>query len=377
PGAYDIYLQDWPSWLANGSLDLVYPQVYRTTVSAYTTTLDQQLSYLTAAQRAKVAPGIRAISGTPPSEVLGMVAADRARSLAGHVFWYEAQIYDDLPGLTANYFQVPATVPQRPVDFRPPPVDREENDPGTTVTGFLILAVPNSHGGLAAIAPPTAAATDQVRFALPVPNAGLYRVQVHVPSGGGYAAAIPHRVEHAAGTSLAPVDAAATGAGGWHELGTYWFAGGTAHVEVGAVPGVVTVADAVSLLPSRFRSGAMTTVGAGTVGSAGTAELALAGRACLGGELQLQAGSLAAAAPLAFVLGFLPAATPMFGGTLTLAPVGSTFALAGPTGRAAWMVPLPFVPALHGLAVRAQALGLDATATGGVVLTNGVATSLP
>ena len=121
-------LQDWPAWLSSGALDLVYPQVYRTTASSYITTLDQQLTALPVALRSKVAPGIRAVAGTPTSEVLGMVAADRARSLPGHVFWYMEELYDDLPGLTANYFTAAAAVPQRPANWRPPSVEREEND---------------------------------------------------------------------------------------------------------------------------------------------------------------------------------------------------------------------------------------------------------
>ncbi|MBL8896204.1 MAG: family 10 glycosylhydrolase, partial [Planctomycetes bacterium] len=56
PGAYDNFLQDWPQWVSSGSLDLVYPQVYRTTLSSYVTTLDQQLAYVSTPLRGKVAP---------------------------------------------------------------------------------------------------------------------------------------------------------------------------------------------------------------------------------------------------------------------------------------------------------------------------------
>ncbi|MEQ1631285.1 MAG: family 10 glycosylhydrolase, partial [Planctomycetota bacterium] len=155
PGSYDTYLQDWPQWVTSSSIDLVYPQVYRTTLTSYVTTLDQQLAAVPVAQRSKIAPGIRAISGTPTSEVLGMVAADRARNLPGHVFWYAEGLYDDLPSLTSQYFTAPAAVPLRPLGWRPVPTVRQDNDPTTTTNGFTVFATNGANGGTAALAAPT------------------------------------------------------------------------------------------------------------------------------------------------------------------------------------------------------------------------------
>lgn len=369
PGAYDTYLQDWPGWLVAGAVDLVYPQVYRTTASSYITTLDQQLAAVRTVDRAKVAPGIRAISGTPTTEVLGMVAADRARSLPGHVFWYAEGLYDDLPALTAGYFTAPAAIPQRPTGFRPLPTVREENDPTTVVTaGFLPSTMAAASGGTARLSLPTATAADRVTFALPVAETGLWSVLVHVPAGPGLATAAPHTATHQGGVELALVDQSATGDAGWRDLGTCWFQQGTAALDVQAVPGQFVVADAASLLRSRFVSGALGVVGTGTPGSAGGMRISLSGRGCLGGALRWQANRLPANAPALWLVGFQPAATPLFGGNLWLQPVSTTFSLADGAGTTATTVAVPFAAGLHGLSLYAQAAALDGGATGGVGL---------
>ncbi len=378
PGAYDNFLQDWPAWLVAGSLDLVYPQVYRTTAGAYTTTLDQQLAAIRAVDRPKVAPGIRAITGTPTTEVLAMVAANRQRGLPGHVFWYAEGLYDDLPALRANFFQASAAVPLRPAGFRPPPVAREENDPSTLRSaGFVLGSVAGSSGGQAAIALGTASPADRVQFVLPVAETGLHAVLVHVPAGPGLSAAAPHAIAHAAGVEVRLVDQATPLRAGWNELGTVWLLQGQTTVEVRAVPGQAVVADAVALLRSRLLSGGMAALGAGSAGAFGAPSLSLTGRACLGGELRLQTANVPPSATVLWALGFQAASTPLLGGTLHLVPVATDLAFADAAGRADRRVALPFDPGLHGLTVLAQALALDAAAVGGASLTNAVLTTLP
>ncbi|MCR9244200.1 MAG: family 10 glycosylhydrolase [bacterium] len=376
PLAYDSFLQDWPDWLVVGALDLVYPQVYRTTLSSYTATLDQQLLRVRSIDRGRIAPGIRAVSGTPTSAVLGMVAANRTRNLPGHLFWYAEGLYDDLPQLTANYFQTPAAVPLRNPGHRPLPIEREESDPSTVITGgFLPLAVSGSNGGIAAVSLPSAGPTDNVRFTLPVSETGLWRVLTHVPTSGGFANQTPHTVLHNAGEEIVLVDQGTTTVG-WNELGTYWLSQGSMAVEVGTVPGQFTVADTIALLRSRFDSGAMSTIGAGTTGSAGTAALSLTGRASLAGSLRLQAASLPAVAPCIWALGIQPGATPVFGGALHVTPLVTSFALADLAGRTALELALPSDAGFRGLQILAQLVAIDGTATGGAVLTNAVQTTM-
>ncbi|MFN9703288.1 MAG: family 10 glycosylhydrolase [Planctomycetota bacterium] len=376
PGAYDNFLQDWPQWVVTGSLDLVYPQVYRTTASSYVTTLDQQLAYLTTAQRQKVAPGIRAITGTPTNEVLAMVGADRARSLPGHVFWYAEGLYDDLPSLTAQYFQQPAAVPGRPANWRPIPTRRDDGDASTTSTpGFAVTGLPGAVNLLCRVAPATASANDKVTYSVPVPEAGLYALLVSTPGAAGYCPQAPHGVATASGPATIRANQAALRAG-WTEVGTVWLNPGVAAVEVRALPGTQGIADGVALLRSRLRGGQVSAAGTGTAGSLGGTQIAALGRAGLGGALRLQASRTPPLTPLMLGLGFAPASVPLYGGTLYVVPDVVQFFVADTQGLAELPVAVPFSPALVGTMFWAQALASDATNPSGVSLSPGVAVVL-
>jgi uncharacterized lipoprotein YddW (UPF0748 family) len=376
PGALNNYLQDWPAWVAGGSLDLVYPQVYRTNVADYVTTLDQQLAYFTPAQRGRIAPGIRAISGTPTSEVLGMVAANRARNLPGHVFWYAEGLYDDLPALTANYFQQPAAVPQRPPGWRPPGVVREENDPSTTWTpGFFPSSAPGASGGALRLSLPASSASDKVTYTLPVAETGLWSLLVSEPGAPGMSPQAPHVVASAAGPAFVIVDQTAS-VGEWREIATVWLSAGTTTVEIRAVPGQAVWADAVALVRSRWPSGAMATLGAGTTGSLGGLELALWGQSRLGGTLRFAASRTPASSLVCLGLGTTPAALPLFGGTLQLLPDVLVAGFADGLGRFAHDLAVPWQGGLVGAPLLAQALALDPAGIDGVSLSPAVATTV-
>ncbi|MBK9386996.1 MAG: family 10 glycosylhydrolase [Planctomycetes bacterium] len=380
PGAYDNFLQDWPQWVSSGSLDLVYPQVYRTTLSSYLTTLDQQLSYVSTPLRSKVAPGIRAITGTATNDVLGMVAANRTRHLPGHVFWYAEGLYDDLPALQAQLFQNPAALPQRAAGWRPAPIQAEESDPTTLRSpAFALQTSAAASAGTFALASPSAAPSEATTFTLVAPEAGLYRVQIHVPNEPSLSTGAPHEIEHAGGVLRVLVDQRNTALAGWRELGTFWIdpALGPCLVRVGAVTLNQVSADAACLLRSRFASGAIQRSGSGTNGSNGVAALSLSGVSAPGGSLRVQLNRLPPFAPSFYVIGFAPSFLPLFGGALLVQPDLSIGTAANIFGSTELALPIPFQFGLSGLPIYVQGLALDAGAVGGAVLTPAATTTLP
>jgi uncharacterized lipoprotein YddW (UPF0748 family) len=376
PLAYDSFLQDWPQWVVTGALDLVYPQVYRTTVSAYVASLDQQLAYLTPPLRQKVAPGIRAVSGTPTNEVLGMVQVDRQRGLPGHVFWYAEGLYDDLPALQANYFQAPAPVPGRPAGFRPPATVREENDATSTATpGFLVSSQPAYSQGQARVSLPFAGPAEHVGYRVPVAAPGLYTVAQHVVPGSGLAASAPVTIVHGGGTAVVAV-AQNTGAAGWRALGDYWFGLGDAVIQVGASLGVAVQADAVALVAARWPTGGFQAYGAGTGGSAGGARLSLAGRSGLGGRIDVQLNRTPALAPVVLGIGFSAASVPLLGGTLFVVPDVTVGGAAQARGVFSLAIDVPWNVALVGAPLFVQGIALDAGAPQGVGWSNAATTTI-
>ncbi|MCC7395854.1 MAG: family 10 glycosylhydrolase [Planctomycetes bacterium] len=377
PSSYDSFLQDWPQWVTASSLDLVYPQVYRTTVAQYTTTLDQQLATLPMPLRSKVAPGIRAITGTPTSEVLGMVAANRARNLPGHVFWYAEGLYDDLPSLQATYFQAAVAVPGQPAGWRPPMMVVEENAPTTTVTpGFLPVSLVGSSGGTARMTLPSSGPTEQVVYSLSVPTAGLWTLCTSVPNAAGLATGAPFEFVHAGGTTVLAVDETTAAPSGFRELATFWLPAGATTLTVRGRSGQSVVADAVGLLASRLPGGSIGTFGTGMAGSAGVLGTSMHGRAGLGGTLYAQGNRAAPDALLVLGLGFQGTTLPLFGGTLLVVPAVLVPGLADALGTFTTPVAVPWSPSLIGTGLWAQALAFDAAGPEGIVLSNGVAATI-
>lgn len=376
--AYELYLQDWPWWVRNGAVDLCYFQCYRTTASAYITTLDANLALFTSAERAKLAPGIRAISGTPTADVLAMVAANRARGLPGHVFWYAEGLYDDLPSLTSQYFQAAAPVPGRAAGWRPLPVAREESDPSTVATaGWSLLSATNASAGTHLAT--TATTTDEsAEFVLPVPAAGLYRVLAHQATAAGRSAQVAHEVVHAQGTHVTTTNQANALAGGWLELGTYWLdpAAGPCRVRVLSVRNQQVAADAAGLLPSRMLGNAFASYGTGTAGALGVPTLSLRGNSGLGGAVEAQARALPPTALVLFAVGNQRTQSPLLGGTLLTQPMNTVFATADATGTAALRLAVPFLPALRNAPIQVQCLAVDAAATSGVSMSRGAELTL-
>ncbi|MEY3162068.1 MAG: hypothetical protein RIT25_2059 [Planctomycetota bacterium] len=376
--SYDLYLQDWPWWVRNGAVDVCYFQCYRTTASSYITTLDANLALFTTAQRSKLAPGIRAITGTPTTEVLAMVAANRARGLPGHAFWYAEGLYDDLPSLTSQYFQAAAPVPGRTAGWRPLPVAREESDPSTISTpGWNLLSATNASAGAHLAA--TATTTDEsAEFVLPVPAAGLYRVLAHQATAAGRATQVPHEVVHAQGTHVSTTNQASALAGGWLELGTYWLdpAAGPCRVRIHAVRNQQVAADAASLLPSRMLGNAFTSYGTGTPGALGVPGLSLRGASGLGGSVEAQARELPASGLALFAVGNQRIVSPLLGGTLLTQPMNTVLATADTGGQASLRLAIPFLPALRNAPIQVQCLAVDNSAPGGVSMSRGAELTL-
>ena len=93
PWGRDEYLQDWPTWLKNGWVDSVSPQLYRYNLEGYKTEL-QKISreQVCPAQLHQVFPGILLALGSEylaPSELLNdQIRLNRSEGLAGEVFFH-------------------------------------------------------------------------------------------------------------------------------------------------------------------------------------------------------------------------------------------------------------------------------------------------
>lgn len=91
PWSKEEYLQDWPTWVENGWVDEIIPQVYRYNIKAYTSTLDANLDFMPPGKRTELVPGVllRVNDYSPSKRFLKkMIKANRKRGLKGEVFFF-------------------------------------------------------------------------------------------------------------------------------------------------------------------------------------------------------------------------------------------------------------------------------------------------
>jgi uncharacterized lipoprotein YddW (UPF0748 family) len=92
PWSKEEYLQDWPTWVNKGYVDLVIPQIYRYTVDRYIETIDEMLvSQIDKDKLNRVTPGILLKVGKyyPTKKMLDqMIKENRKRGIKGEVFFF-------------------------------------------------------------------------------------------------------------------------------------------------------------------------------------------------------------------------------------------------------------------------------------------------
>jgi uncharacterized lipoprotein YddW (UPF0748 family) len=92
PWSKEEYLQDWPTWMKNGWVDQVIPQIYRYKMDQYIQTLDEILaSQIEKDKKAKFYPGLLLKVGNyyPSQQMLdAMITENRKRGVNGEVFFF-------------------------------------------------------------------------------------------------------------------------------------------------------------------------------------------------------------------------------------------------------------------------------------------------
>lgn len=92
PWSEEEYLQDWPTWVRSGYVDLVCPQVYRYNINDYTSALSQIVNNQVSKQDLKkLYPGVLLkVGGYYPSEeyLSQMIDENRKYGINGEVFFF-------------------------------------------------------------------------------------------------------------------------------------------------------------------------------------------------------------------------------------------------------------------------------------------------
>lgn len=94
---YKEYLQDSPTWLQRGLVDLLHPQVYRRDFNSYKQILDRLVSQ-TPKQRSQLAPGVLLNLGAyriTPQDLSQAIAYNRYCGITGEVFFFYEGLRSD------------------------------------------------------------------------------------------------------------------------------------------------------------------------------------------------------------------------------------------------------------------------------------------
>jgi len=91
PWSKEEYLQDWPTWVENGWVDYIIPQLYRYDIKAYSNTLETNLEFMPKEKRTRFIPGLllKVDSYTPSKRFLRkMIKTNRNFGLDSEVFFF-------------------------------------------------------------------------------------------------------------------------------------------------------------------------------------------------------------------------------------------------------------------------------------------------
>ena len=101
PWSKEQYLQDWPQWLADGSLDELIPQNYRWDINSYEQTLEELVQRYTQAKRPndtlRFAPGIIIKAGPRYnyySYVKEAIRLNRSNGVEGEVYFFYEGLFE-------------------------------------------------------------------------------------------------------------------------------------------------------------------------------------------------------------------------------------------------------------------------------------------
>jgi hypothetical protein len=266
-GYYGIvqHMQRWSDWIAGGYLDLVIPQMYKTTFSAFVTEFDLHAAEIPAEHLDKLAVGYRASDSDDWLDVADQMNYARSQGIAHGTLWvyhyYSAQVaiqdeLDNLPQFGQPWQQIAFNpfISDRNVQLI---IDNDDPAPAYVESSPWLSANPSDSFRLdSRVADDADIRTAE--FSTTVPKAGRYDVYVWYTAGGNRNPSADYQVFHENGSALFEVDQRVNG-GQWVHLGRYIFDASAMSTRVtltsSDAAGIYTSADAVKLVLSGYALG--------------------------------------------------------------------------------------------------------------------------
>lgn len=266
-GSYGItqHMQRWSDWVEGGYMDLVMPQMYMTTLSAFQNEFNIQKSQAPA-HVDKLAVGYRAQEDNSAGLVADQMNYAIGQNVSHGCLWvyhqYSAQvaIQDELNTLpqSGQPWEAPAANPFVDDRMLQLVIDDADGSPSYQESGSWISSAQADYlrfGSRVAEGPAIHAAD----YSTDIPKAGRYDVYVWYTASGNRNAAAKYTVHHFNGSTDVYVDQRSSG-GQWVPIGRWIFdeSGNDVRVTVsteGSLAGEYTSADGVKLVLEGYALG--------------------------------------------------------------------------------------------------------------------------
>ncbi len=267
-GSYGItqHMQRWSDWVEGGYLDLVLPQMYKTSLSTFVTELNTQLDQ--APDHAdKIGVGYRASEDNDWGLVADQLSYARSLGVPHGCLWVYHQ-YGSQIAIQDEIDHLP--LPQRPWAawaYNPFTserlvqlvIDDDDASPAFHLEGNWVASAQPDYFRFGSLVAAGGGAASLAAYGAAIPLSGRYDVYAWYTAAGNRNPAAPYTVLHHNGATTVPVDQR-SGGGAWVPLGRWIFAAGDTQrrVEVstaGSAAGVYTSADAVKLVLSGYAFG--------------------------------------------------------------------------------------------------------------------------
>ena len=261
---YENFCQDWRPWINEGYLDVVSPQVYRSSNAHYSTELSKQMNHVT--DRSKFYPGLTSIANSylvPTNEIVAMIRTTRNRGLDGHVIWFYDTIADDLPVLKNEVYQSAVEPPGRPDGWRRPPIIINETSTNVVKSAGWqeYTTIPGYNDGCLYV---NSSNAEWIEYSADIDISGWYEIYVYNIYHWNGTPMAPYEISHKAGTDTVHFGQNMATFAEWQKLGDYYMEAGTGKRVVRlsneTIPDQLLFADAIMLLNTNRLKGAATSV---------------------------------------------------------------------------------------------------------------------
>ncbi len=271
--SYDNYLQDWPTWLDSGYVDIIHPQAYRYDIGSYKSIIRNMLGrepfssqgYIHRFFRPQIFPGVLIKAGgafNDEAYVKEAIDFNREYDLKGEVYFFFEGLDEKNNNLADSLYKykynVPALLPNRNGQIRRPlPEIVNEDSSFATKTGSW-TEEESMAGFTGSTLKAEANSGSSISYKVDVPNSAWYNVFTWVPVKSGATNAAHYELFGAQDTVSTTINQTQSVKKGWEKIGSVYLEEGEQTVvridADKAGDGNPTYADAVMVMLDRKKS---------------------------------------------------------------------------------------------------------------------------